>query len=248
MAQLLYRQVYEELKERIRSGVYSPETALPAETALQQDFSVSLITVRRALQELALEGLVERRQGKGNYVCDNSPRAAVIGLNSFTSDVASGRLNIVRSLLADEMIPAPAETAERFGLQPDSLLRRLLRLDAEGDMPLSIDEVYIPPALGSCIDTSIASSPLFLHLWQSRTGIKLVRTEYIIWVEAPDARYKKLLKIEDDVTLLATGELIFDSEDRPVLWIVNRYRADRARLSGNVTLVQKTTEEGILGE
>lgn len=244
----LYRRLYGELKARIAGGIYRPGTALPSESRMRDEFGVSLITIRRAIHELALDGLVDSRQGIGSFVCDPTQRSLIVGMSSFTSDVVSGRLRLVRTLMSDDLVSAPADAAARLGVQAGSMLRHLIRLDYEGGQPFSVDEAYVPPALGSEVTREIASSPAFMHLWQEASGIRLVKTQCDTWVEVPQERYQEVLKIGSDTPLLVTGELVYDSKDRPALWIVTRYRGDRCRLTGMVMLVQKKTGRGIVGE
>lgn len=241
----LYRQIYLDIRERIDSGSYPGGAALPSEARLGREFGVSLITVRRALQELALDGLIERRQGLGSFVQEPASRPVVVGMSSFTSDVAAGRLRIVRTLMADELAPAPAEVAKKLSVQAGSLVRHLVRLDAEGGRPLSVDEAFIPPALANGITREMAASPVFLHLWQEKTGVQLVRTQYDITVASPGEDDQRLLQITAEIPLLVTGELIFTAAGGPALWIATRYRGDRCRLSGSVVLLQSKTRQGV---
>ncbi|HLR02022.1 MAG TPA: GntR family transcriptional regulator [Virgibacillus sp.] len=67
----LYIQVYEILKERIISGIYPKNTLIPSEQELKDEFNVSIITIRRAVEELARQGSVEKRSGIGTTVLDN---------------------------------------------------------------------------------------------------------------------------------------------------------------------------------
>ncbi|MHB9038162.1 MAG: GntR family transcriptional regulator [Armatimonadota bacterium] len=244
----LYREVYETLRNRIQLGEYETGAALPSEPRLREEFNVSTITIRRAIHELSLDGLVEPRQGVGNIVQDASGSLVVVGMSSFTSDVAKGRLRLVRTLLVDDMVPASADIADKLNVQTGSLLRHLVRLDCEGNAPLSVDEVFIPPALASAITSEIAGSPTFMHLWQEASGLELVRTQYDIWTCMPSEDDVRHLQITSDCPVLVTGELVFDSTARPSAWIVSRYRGDRGRLTGTVMLVQKETDLGVVGE
>src|SRR5512136_436795 len=153
----LYRTVYDSLRERILAGDYPPGVALPSEPRLVQDYGVSLITVRRALQELVFDGLIERRQGVGSFVREAS-RGVVVGLSSFDADVAEGRLRLARDLLADRELPAPADVAERLRVPHGSIVRYLARLDRQGATPFSVDEVYIPPPLARTVTSELAAS------------------------------------------------------------------------------------------
>ena len=248
MSNFLYMKVYEELKQRINSSIYPPNSALPSETHIKKEFEVSQITVRRAIQELVLDGLVERRQGIGSFVRDTSQEKTVISLSGFTTDVASGRLRLVRTLLSDDMVPAAGEIADKLKVQPESLLRCLVRLDSIGGTPFSIDEAFILPSLAGKIDYEIASSPLFMHLLQKAEEMDFVQTEYDIRVEKANEYIHEHLRVDLNSPVLTTGELIINTSGRPVLWIVSKYPAYRCRLSGTVKLLQKETEYGTIGE
>jgi GntR family transcriptional regulator len=227
----LYRTVYLHLKQRIDAGIYPRGEAMPSESRLVQEFDVSLITLRRAIHELVLDGLVERRQGLGSFVRSRG-REVMISLTRFSADVVTGRLRLTRTLLQDEMAPASPEVAEKLAVQPGSMLRHLVRLDAEGGEPMSVDELFIPAVFDPGISAEAAGSPLFVTLWQEQAGITLGRTEYEITVQPAGKTDRQLLQIDAKTPLLVEAELIFDASDRPALWVVTRYRGDRCRLSG----------------
>lgn len=244
----LYQQIYDQLRRRIESSQYERGSALPAESKLVDEFGVSLITVRRALHELALDGLVESRQGVGHFVRVPAAQPVVIGLSTFTSDVVANRLRIIRTLLVDDLVPAPREIAEKLNVQSGSMLRHLMRLDTENNVPLSIDEVFVQPALAQKITKEIAAAPDFMHPWQIATGISLHSTSYEISVEMPTEQDQRYLQIGPEVPILVTGELPADTGGSPVMYVVTRYRGDRCQLTGTVTLVQHALNNMTIGE
>ena len=99
-----YRDHQEPIR-RIDSRLISRGAALPSEASQTKKLGVSLITIRRAIHEMELDGLIIRRQGMGNFVRDLPRNGLVIGLSTFTSSVASGRLQIVGTLLVDDHWP-----------------------------------------------------------------------------------------------------------------------------------------------
>jgi len=231
----LYHTIYHELKQRIASATYAPGAGLPAERRLSEEFGVSLITIRRAMDELILDGLIERRQGVGSFVRERA-RSVVVAMSSFTPDVRSGRLRIVRTLLQDDMVIASPEVAAKLSVQPGSALRHLVRLDSEGDSPLSVDEVFIPPALAAAITPEIAASPLFLSLWPEKSGFVLSRTESEISVQIAGKADQALLQVGPDAPLLITDELVLGGDGRPAVRVVTRYRTDRTRLRASFAM------------
>jgi len=233
----LYTEVYAKLRERILAGDYKVGDALPSEPRLREEFDVSTITVRRAIHELSLDGLIEPRQGIGNMVRDASARSVTVGLSSFTSDVVQGRLRLVRTLLADEVVSSSTEVAEKLHVQRGSLVRRLVRLDCEGNSPLEVDEVFVPMALAYTITTGIAGSPAFMELWRQAAGPDTARTEFEIWIDKATESDQGLLKIGSDCPVLVVAEQVFDSSDRPCAWIISRYRGDRGRMCGTLMVI-----------
>lgn len=232
----LYESVYESIRKRILSGEYDPGDFLPSEPKLKEEFGVSIITVRRALHELEHDGLIERRQGLGSVVLDAAAKPVVIGLSTFTPDVAQGRLRVVRTLLEDSLVQSADDTAGRLGVQPGSLVRRMVRLDMEGEAPLSVDEVFIAPSKAAVITPEIAASPVFIDLWQDASGMTLTHSEYEILAEEASEEDAALLKMEKPGIILITRELFFDSSGTPAALVISRYRGDRVRISGTVTV------------
>jgi GntR family transcriptional regulator len=242
----LYHTIYHELKQRIVSAIYAPGASLPTERRLSEEFSVSLITIRRAMDELVLDGLIERRQGVGSFVRERG-RNVMVAMSSFTPDVRSGRLRIVRTLLQDELVVAPPEVAARLCVQPGSVLRHLVRLDSEGGSPLSVDEVFIPSALAATITPEIAASPLFLSLWPEKSGFVLSRTESEISVQIAGKADQELLQLGPDAPLLVTDELVLGSDGHPVMRVVTRYRTDRTRLHASFAMSENAESPVGLG-
>jgi GntR family transcriptional regulator len=231
----LYRSVHQALRERIISHAYPPGAILPSERKLIDEFGVSLITVRRAMDELVLDGLIERRQGVGSFVREQA-RGVVVGMSSFTADVLSGRLRLIRTLLEDAQQPASAEVARKLSVQEGSMVRHLARLDSEGGSPLSVDEVFVPLSAAAEITPEIAGSPSFLIAWQERAGFTMGRVESEVSVQDASAADREILRMNAETPLLVTAELIHSDNDRAVAWIITRYRGDRVRLRGSYAL------------
>ena len=72
----LYHKVYLLLKQRLLAGGFAPDTAMPGENALAAEYGVSRLTIRRSLDALEAEGLVERRQGRGTFAALPAPLSA----------------------------------------------------------------------------------------------------------------------------------------------------------------------------
>jgi GntR family transcriptional regulator len=139
-----YLRIYAALRDRISSGRWAAGAALPAQRELADEFGVSIMTLRQALQLLADDGLIDARHGSGTYVA--ARYAYDLGyLRSFAADLAAQGARISTRVLAARTIVPPEQVAARLG-GPDEVLtlRRLQLLDGR---PVIVSTSYLPAAL-----------------------------------------------------------------------------------------------------
>src|SRR5215470_6720796 len=136
--QPLYQQLQRALREAIEKRILGPDDALPSERQLASELAVSRITVRKAIDGLAEDGLLVRRQGAGNFV-SNSIDKNFAKLTSFSEDMrARGRTPRSVWLKRSEGTVTPEE-ALKLALSPGTLVYRFHRLRYADDAPMSIE-------------------------------------------------------------------------------------------------------------
>jgi GntR family transcriptional regulator len=142
-----YLRIHAHLRDRITSGRWPVGSALPPQRELADEFGVSLMTLRQAIQLLIDDGLVGTRHGSGTYVA--ARYAYDLGhLRSFASDLAAQGAQITTRLLAADTVTPPEEVDARLG-GPAAVLR-LRRLRLVGGQPLIVQTSYLPvPPAGS---------------------------------------------------------------------------------------------------
>jgi GntR family transcriptional regulator len=240
-SQPLYHQVYRRLAEEIEGGGLHPGDRLPSERWLCDELGVSRATVRRAIEELVSDGLVEGR-GRGSYVCDQAiaePRDVLMGLSE---------LGRVRGLYASarvlhtEVRASTIDEADAFVIAPGAelfVLRRLRMLDG---MPISLDENRVPLRLAPDlpgIDFSAAS----LYDELERAGHRLVRADCDVEARGAEPQDAELLELSPGAPVLFTSTVAFD--DRGHILDIGRtvYRADRYRFQATLTRRPHTERE-----
>lgn len=129
------------LRERVVAGEWPPGTALPAETRLAAEHGVALGTLRRALELLADQGLIERRHGKGTFVRGGLTGAPM--LRFFRFDDRQGEVPLSR-ILDRQAVAASPEVARRLGIGPGEQALRLKRLRSLGGQPRLLEEIWLP--------------------------------------------------------------------------------------------------------
>ena len=153
----LYRQLQRALKDAIDQRILGPEDALPAERDLAVEFSVSRITVRKALDGLVADGLLVRRQGSGNFVSGRVEKNFSM-LTSFSEDMrARGRTP--RSIWLKRSVGAVTpEESLTLRLSPGTPVYRFHRLRFADDAPMALEYATVVatalPSLES-VETSL---------------------------------------------------------------------------------------------
>lgn len=139
-----HEQVSNWLREQIQSGVYEPGDQLPSESALGDQFGVSRVTVRRALQTVENEGYIYRRQGLGSFVQTPPVRQGLVRLTDFAQDMRQAGLKARSEVLAQKLESATPRVANLLGLKPGDKVERLDRLRLADTTPIAFDRTFLP--------------------------------------------------------------------------------------------------------
>lgn len=157
----LYQQLQRGLRRAIEMKLLVPEDALPPERNLAEEFSVSRITVRKALDGLVSEGLLTRRQGSGTFVASRVEKS-FSKLSSFTEDMAArGRVPHSVWLKKSQGTVSPEE-AMSTGFSPGTPVYRFNRLRYADDTPMSLEYCTLPTFVLPSIDA--VQSSLYVAL------------------------------------------------------------------------------------
>lgn len=215
----LYRQIKELIVKSLEAGEWQPGDAIPSESELAARFSVSQGTVRKAIDEMAAENLVVRRQGKGTFVSTHSdPRSFFRFLRLAPNE---GELQPSQSVpLECGRARAGADVARILGLPlgaPIVILRRLLRF---GDEPVVFDEIYLPGDLFQdlTLDVLRQSDKSIYSLFESRYGVRMIRAEERLRAVAADRVSAELLGVSEGSPLLLVERVAFTYGNKPVEW------------------------------
>jgi GntR family transcriptional regulator len=217
----LYRQIKSLILQGLESGEWRPGEAIPSETELASRFGVSQGTVRKAIDEMAAENLVVRRQGKGTYVAshnDEDPRVLFRFLRLMPDD---GKIETSQSVpLECWRAKAGQEASRTLGIKlgaPITIIRRLLKFGAK---PVVIEEIYLPGEAFAGLTLEILQEyqGSFYGLLESRFGVRMIRAEERLRAVAADRANAALLGVAVGAPLLSVERVSFTYGDRPVEW------------------------------
>jgi GntR family transcriptional regulator len=139
----LHAQLYETLLAQIRSGEFSPGSKLPTEAQLIKLYGVSRMTVRRAVDDLRRDRLVERKPALGTFVREQPLAAKISGLHSLTDEILQLGMTPGSRLLARTMVAADSDIAEQLEVQLGAEVLRLERVRTANERAFYVAESFL---------------------------------------------------------------------------------------------------------
>ncbi|WP_342446983.1 GntR family transcriptional regulator [Azorhizobium doebereinerae] len=221
------RRLYLLLRDRILSGEARPQTRLPSEPTLAVDYGVSRVTVRRALDELEREGLIERKPGSGTFVSGKTAVAPMVAdfSNVFTHLVEMGRRTGVRLLSFGYVPPTPA-LVEDLKLEAGERVQRSVRVRLIDGQPFSYLVTHVPERIGiSYSEADLASTPLLELL--ERSGLAAERASQTIGAALAGPEVAAALDLEIGAALLSMTRVVYEPSGRGIEHLQALYRPDR---------------------
>ncbi len=148
MSKARFTVIKEHIIRRIELHEWLAGDRVPSENDLATEFSVSRMTARRALAELAEEGILVRTQGLGSFVADARPRSSILEIHSIDREIRDrGHIHKARLLQLCE-VKAGRTTALLLGLDKGSPAYHSIVLHHENDIPLQYEERFVNPRFG----------------------------------------------------------------------------------------------------
>lgn len=227
----LYHQIFLVLRDEILSGQRPYDSPMPTEFEVGEQFGVSRITARRALDELALEGLVERRRRTGTRVIYRAPAKPIEADidQAVESLIAFGRNTSVQVLEVARETADPS-IAARLELPEGAKVVRAVRLRNFDGAPLGEITSWLPERFAKLADRRTLTNTPMLELLRG-AGVKIGGAQQTIEARVADPSLAERLSIEPLAPVLRVERLVEDADNRPVLLTVANYRADRYRIS-----------------
>ncbi|MBO9356502.1 UTRA domain-containing protein [Bordetella petrii] len=225
----LYHKVYLLLKQRLAAGGFPADAAMPGENALATEYGVSRLTIRRSLDALEAEGLIERRQGRGTYALRQAPLSAPqhsSDIDTLMEHLARMGMQTQVRLLELDTIAATPQVATRLELPGGALVQRSVRLRSHQGLPFSYLTTYVPDDIGQRIRRKDLGSKPLLAIFRD-LGVRVAGAEQAISAVLAEPGVAELLEVPVGAALLSLHRVVRDESGRPVEWLHAQYRPDR---------------------
>ena len=226
----LYQQIKVLILKGLQAAEWKPGELIPSEMELAARFRVSQGTVRKAIDELAAENLVIRRQGKGTFVATHAEQQVqyrFLRLMPDSGDISSEG-PAERQIVDCKRLRATADIARPLALRTGEAVLQLRRVLAFQGMPTIVEDVWLPggPFRGlTASRLAVYGGPMYA-LFEIEFGVHMVRAEEKIRAVAADAVAARLLDIKQGEPLLSVERIAYTYNDVPMELRRGLYRTD----------------------
>ncbi|MGC4747343.1 GntR family transcriptional regulator [Micromonospora sp. DT201] len=230
-----YMVIRDDLIRRIRSGEFAPGDALPGQRHLSEEYGVSLMTLRQALDELCGRGVVEQLPGRGTYVRAVPVPYSMGNLRSLADDLRAHGIEVLTRVLSHEIIPVPEDLVMRLGIPSDAEVLKLERIRVVRGTPLIHQLSYLPqPFAGLLRDVDFEKQELYALLAERADAVAVQAEERISPVLMPE-HIGDLLGLPAGVPAMRSERITRDANRRTLV-------VDVAILAGNSVVIMNTRE------
>jgi GntR family transcriptional regulator len=235
----LYQQIKVLILQSLQGGEWKPGDVIPSEMDLAARFRVSQGTVRKAIDELAAENLVVRRQGKGTFVATHAEQQVQYRFLRLLPDTgdASSEGPRQRHFIECKRLRAPADIARALGLRSGDAVLHVRRVLSFQQRPTILEDLWLPAAPFKGLTAERLDSyrgPMYA-LFETEFGVRMVRAEEKIRALAASEPACELLKVKAGEPLLSVERIAFTYNDLPMELRRGLYRTDTHHYRNNLS-------------
>ena len=225
----LYQQIKGLILQSLQAGEWKPGESIPSEMELAARFRVSQGTVRKAIDELAAENLVVRRQGKGTFVsthAEQQVRYRFLKLVPDSGEREEGRAE--RAVLECRRARASAEVARTLQLRTGDPIVQVRRVLSFGGVPTILEDIWLPGNAfkGLTAEQMAGHQGPTYALFELEFGVRMVRAEEKIRAVAADEQQAALLAVAPGTPLLSVERVASTYNGLPMELRRGLYRTD----------------------
>ncbi len=225
----LYQQIKALILQSLQAGEWKPGDLIPSEIDLAGRFRVSQGTVRKAIDELAAENLVVRRQGRGTFVATHAEQHVQYRfLRLLPNDgVAGSKGQAERTIVDCRRLRAPADIARVLGLRTGDAVLQVRRVLAFQGVPTILEDLWLPggPFKGLTAERLDSQGTMYA-LFETEFGVRMVRAEEKLRAVASDDTASELLAVPLGTPLLSVERIAYTYQGMPMELRRGLYRTD----------------------
>ena len=215
----LYIQIKKRITESLVSGLWHPGQSIPSEIELAQSYNVSQGTVRKAIDELAAEKILIRRQGKGTFVASHNEEHNQLRFLRLTSSLGD-KEKLDNKLITFEKEKASNGLAKILGINNASTVVSIKRVLTFNEKPLILDLIKVPAASfrGLTPEKVIEKKGSMYRMYETDFGIQMLHAKEKIRAVTASAEAAELLGVSVDSPILSVERTSFTYDNKAIEW------------------------------
>lgn len=243
MPKTKFEKVAQSLVERIQQGIYSNMQRLPSEYQLADEYGVSRLTVRKAIERLVTAKILVKDPGKGTYIMStnssNKVESGRMGLQSFTEAAETyGKQSRTQVLDYQPLIQPDQRVEEKLNLRnnPQPEVDELVRLRFWDDDPMTIEDIVILHKYVANHQKNDFKHSLFQILAET---VEIAYSNQEIEAIKVDEKLAKLLHVQKGDPILCVHSLTYTADGQPIFYDTSYYRADKYTFKTTLTRLEQ---------
>jgi GntR family transcriptional regulator len=223
----LYQQIKGFLLNSLRQSEWKPGEAIPSEMDLATRFGVSQGTVRKAIDELAAENLLLRRQGKGTFVATHAEQQVQFRFLKLVPDSGTRGSEgpAQRDIIECKRGRATSDVARALALRTGDTVLQVRRVLSFGGTPIILEDIWLPatPFKGLTAERLANYQGPMYALFETEFNVRMVRAEERIRAIPASEEHQTLLKVKSGSPLLSVERIAYTYRDEPMELRRGRY-------------------------
>lgn len=222
----IYKVIESDIKTKINQGELKSGDLVPSENELKDQYNVSRMTVRQALNNLVNEGYLYRHKGKGTFISQRKIEKNIHGVRSFTEEMAATGRKVSNKIISFEHIEASQEIADKLFLNEKDEVIFIERVRYGNDIPVLFEQLYIPAKLFKTITKENLTGSFYQYM-EHELGMQISHCIQSIEAISADSKVSIALEVNKNVPTLLIVRNTFLSNGRPFEYVRSYYRADQ---------------------
>ncbi|RWY87023.1 GntR family transcriptional regulator, LSA1692 subfamily [Pediococcus acidilactici] len=243
MPKTKFEKVAQSLVERIQQGIYSNMQRLPSEYQLADEYGVSRLTVRKAIERLVTAKILVKDPGKGTYIMStnssNKVESGRMGLQIFTEAAETyGKQSRTQVLDYQPLIQPDQRVEEKLNLRnnPQPEVDELVRRRFWDDDPMTIEDIVILHKYVANHQKNDFKHSLFQILAET---VEISYSNQEIEAIKVDEKLAKLLHVQEGDPILCVHSLTYTADGQPIFYDTSYYRADKYTFKTTLTRLEQ---------
>lgn len=222
----VYIQIHNEIRKEIESGKWAVGERIPSERQLSQDFDVSRMTLRQAIQTLVDEGILQRQVGSGTYVASSKVQEKMSGTTSFTEITESQGKKPSSKTVSYHVADPSISEIEKLKLKNGDQVLRMERIRYADKQPICFEVATIPIEIVNSLNKKDITSSLYKAL-EDKAGLKLGDATQTVSAILASEKIANFLNVKRGSAILRVRQVTTLDDNRPFEYVRSQYAGDR---------------------